>query len=120
LDTGSVQREYGGYTSQISSISFRPLRKDVSPSSSSNDMDKDMDDKAAEEEKDQEEETKNEDEEAATKEEQNNAEPMSKDPNIMLTTSIDGNCLIWDRREPTAAARRLTLPDKTPPWSLSV
>jgi transcriptional activator SPT8 len=44
----------------------------------------------------------------------------SKNSNIMLTTSIDGQCLLWDRREPTEAAKRLTIPERTPPWCLSV
>ncbi|KAG0165088.1 Transcription factor spt8 [Apophysomyces sp. BC1015] len=43
-----------------------------------------------------------------------------KNPNILLTTSIDGQCLIWDRREPSKDANRLGLPEKTPPWCLSV
>lgn len=44
----------------------------------------------------------------------------NKNPNIMLTTSVDGQCLLWDRREPTQAAKRLPIPDRTPPWCLSV
>jgi transcriptional activator SPT8 len=49
-------------------------------------------------------------------------EPLwnNKNPNTMLTTSIDGQCLLWDRREPTESARRLTVPERTPPWCLSV
>ncbi|OBZ86871.1 Transcription factor SPT8 [Choanephora cucurbitarum] len=42
-----------------------------------------------------------------------------KNPNTLLTTSVDGQCLLWDRREPEQAARRLPLPEKTPPWCLS-
>ncbi|KAI9315180.1 WD40-repeat-containing domain protein, partial [Dichotomocladium elegans] len=42
-----------------------------------------------------------------------------KDENIFLTTSFDGQCFIWDRREHGKAARMLGLPDKTPPWCLS-
>ncbi|KAI7867639.1 WD40-repeat-containing domain protein [Spinellus fusiger] len=42
-----------------------------------------------------------------------------KNPNTMFTTSVDGQCLLWDRREPSKDARRLTLPDRTPPWCVS-
>lgn len=42
-----------------------------------------------------------------------------KNPNILMTTSIDGQCLLWDRREPEKEARRLKTPDRTPPWCLS-
>lgn len=110
-------REYGGYSSQISSASFRPLHKEVASADTNGEAEK----------KDETEESKNEGdeemdagEEKDEQEEEIGPEPMFKDPNIMLTTSIDGNCLIWDRREPTEAARRLSLPDKTPPWTLSV
>jgi transcriptional activator SPT8 len=121
LDTGSVQRAYGGYSSQITSISFRPLEKPVVVDSFSNDME--QDEKEKEKKSSENEETANkedEDEDIEPKADSGGQEPLAKDPNIMLTTSIDGNCLVWDRREPTAAARRLNLPDKTPPWCLSV
>jgi transcriptional activator SPT8 len=121
LNTGAIQREYSGYSSQISSISFRPLEKEVIVNNSSKDVDQEAkeDEEKASENQD-EEGANNEDEDMESKEDSNGRESLVKDPNIMLTTSIDGNCLIWDRREPTAAARRLNLPDKTPPWCLSV
>ncbi|CAO3659872.1 unnamed protein product [Umbelopsis vinacea] len=120
LNTGAIQREYSGYSSQISSISFRPLEKEVIVNNSSKDVDQEAkeDEEKASENQD-EEGANNEDEDMESKEDSNGRESLVKDPNIMLTTSIDGNCLIWDRREPTAAARRLNLPDKTPPWCLS-
>lgn len=43
-----------------------------------------------------------------------------RNQNILMTTSIDGQCLLWDRREPEKDARRLKVPDRTPPWCLSV
>lgn len=43
-----------------------------------------------------------------------------KNQNTLMTTSIDGQSLIWDRREPSKAARKLKVPDRTPPWCLSV
>ncbi|RCH78617.1 Transcription factor spt8, partial [Rhizopus stolonifer] len=42
-----------------------------------------------------------------------------KNGDTLLTTSVDGQCLLWDRREPSQAARKLPIPDKTPPWCLS-
>jgi transcriptional activator SPT8 len=119
LDTGSVQREYGGYTSQISSVSFRPLEKEAVTTNSGEDMEPDAREKDENTASQQDpSDVNSESEEVKT--EPNGLEPLGKDPNIMLTTSIDGNCLIWDRREPSVAARRLNLPDKTPPWCLSV
>ncbi|KAI8579982.1 hypothetical protein K450DRAFT_240027 [Umbelopsis ramanniana AG] len=118
LDTGSVQREYGGYTSQISSISFRPLEKEPVTTNAGEDMEQDASDKE-ETSASQQDATDANSETEETKPEPSGPEPLSKDPNIMLTTSIDGTCLLWDRREPAEASRRLNLPDKTPPWCLS-
>ncbi|KAI8638125.1 WD40-repeat-containing domain protein [Parasitella parasitica] len=42
-----------------------------------------------------------------------------KNEHVLMTTSIDGQCLLWDRREPSQQARRLPVPDRTPPWCLS-
>ncbi|CEP12301.1 hypothetical protein [Parasitella parasitica] len=42
-----------------------------------------------------------------------------RNENILMTTSIDGQCLLWDRREPSQQARRLPVPERTPPWCLS-
>lgn len=43
-----------------------------------------------------------------------------RNQNVFMTTSIDGQCLLWDRREPDKDARKLKVPDRTPPWCLSV
>ncbi|KAI8137071.1 WD40-repeat-containing domain protein [Fennellomyces sp. T-0311] len=40
-----------------------------------------------------------------------------KNHNIFMTTSFDGQCFIWDRRE--KEPNKLGLPDRTPPWCLS-
>ncbi|KAG2223704.1 hypothetical protein INT45_007282 [Circinella minor] len=48
-----------------------------------------------------------------------NQEWDQKNPNIFMTTSFDGQCFIWDRREPEKDATKLGLPDRTPPWCLS-
>lgn len=51
---------------------------------------------------------------------ENNLLWNQKNTNVLMTTSIDGQCLLWDRREPsTTEARRLKVPEKTPPWCLS-
>ncbi|KAL9538340.1 hypothetical protein MBANPS3_011008 [Mucor bainieri] len=42
-----------------------------------------------------------------------------KNEHVLMTTSMDGQCLLWDRREPAQQARRLPIPDRTPPWCLS-
>lgn len=108
MNTGSVVRSYGGHSSQISSTSFRPIYKTTS---SSNDGDTDTDKSTTDKD---------------TSTTSNTDQPSSsqvfeeKDENIFLTTSFDGQCFIWDRREPESAVRKLGLPDKTPPWCLSV
>ncbi|CAG8494959.1 11499_t:CDS:2, partial [Scutellospora calospora] len=38
---------------------------------------------------------------------------------ILLTTSIDDNCFIWDKRLANFIPRKLPVPEKTPPWCLS-
>jgi transcriptional activator SPT8 len=55
-----------------------------------------------------------------TEDVENNLLWNRKNTNVLMTTSIDGQCLLWDRREPTKEARRLKAPDRTPPWCLSV
>ncbi|KAL1930545.1 hypothetical protein VTP01DRAFT_10707 [Rhizomucor pusillus] len=42
-----------------------------------------------------------------------------KDPNIFMTTSFDGQCILWDRREPSKNTRKIGLSDRSPPWCLS-
>ncbi|GAN08283.1 AFR153Wp [Mucor ambiguus] len=42
-----------------------------------------------------------------------------KNEHVLMTTSMDGQCLLWDRREPAQQARRLPVPNRTPPWCLS-
>ena len=111
LNTGSVVRNYGGHSSQISSASFRPIYK----SSSSNISDIETDKSTTE--KDTSNSTSTTDQPSSSQTTQVYEE---KDENIFLTTSFDGQCFIWDRREPESAVKKLGLPDKTPPWCLSV
>lgn len=43
-------------------------------------------------------------------------------PDLLLTASIDGQVIVWDRRvhSPGTGVGRLWMSDKTPPWCLSV
>ncbi|RIA98154.1 WD40-repeat-containing domain protein [Glomus cerebriforme] len=38
---------------------------------------------------------------------------------VLLTTSIDGNCFVWDKRAMNSIPRRMPPPERTPPWCLS-
>ncbi|KAJ2294962.1 Transcription factor spt8 [Coemansia sp. RSA 2706] len=38
---------------------------------------------------------------------------------LLLTASIDGQCLLWDMRAPHALPQHFLLPKKTPPWATS-
>ncbi|KAG0239792.1 WD40-repeat-containing domain protein [Mortierella sp. GBAus27b] len=38
---------------------------------------------------------------------------------VLLSSSVDGMICLWDRRDPTSLPRKLSLPDKVPPWCLS-
>lgn len=46
----------------------------------------------------------------------------SYSPDILLTASIDGQIILWDRRidSPSSGVGRLEMSDKTPPWCVSV
>ncbi|KAI8324651.1 WD40 repeat-like protein [Martensiomyces pterosporus] len=38
---------------------------------------------------------------------------------VLMTTSIDGQCMLWDIRAPKALPHQLDTPKKTPPWAAS-
>ncbi|CAB4427009.1 unnamed protein product [Rhizophagus irregularis] len=95
LNTGQVVREFSGHSSQISSISFRPFTNTSSRTSGQ-------------------------------------SSPASFDPlfdepedmlthsnDVLLTTSIDGNCFVWDKRAMNSIPRKMPPPERTPPWCLS-
>ncbi|KAI9175328.1 Transcription factor spt8 [Blastocladiella emersonii ATCC 22665] len=42
-----------------------------------------------------------------------------RDPNLYLSTAINGTAYQWDVRSPTRPASAFHLPEKTPPWTLS-
>ncbi|RUS18648.1 WD40-repeat-containing domain protein [Endogone sp. FLAS-F59071] len=141
LNTGSVVREYAGHNSQISSVAFQPKfvspvgtprERQVDGSINGNgkndesttterkdkaDSDIDMDQKEGMEMK----EGVNEDDDHVMSDAKNatGAQDDGREKNIILTTSIDGNAFVWDRRVPNGVARKLLLPDRTPPWCLS-
>ncbi|CAG8613978.1 6342_t:CDS:10 [Dentiscutata heterogama] len=96
LNTGQVVREYSGHSSQISSISFRPITQSSSSQASIQSSPTSLE---------------------TVFEESDNTIINSRD--ILLTTSIDGNCLVWDKRSANLIPRKLPLPEKTPPWCLS-
>lgn len=41
-----------------------------------------------------------------------------KDPNVFMTTSVDGQVLLWDRRTEKETSK-VGIPEKTPPWAMS-
>ncbi|KAJ1915602.1 Transcription factor spt8 [Tieghemiomyces parasiticus] len=89
LNSGKIAREFKGHTSQISSVSFRPYYRT-----------KDLD---------------------ATDEAETAVEPADMPvPNpILMTASVDGQCKLWDLRDPTSIPQTLNPQGKTPPWCTS-
>ncbi|KAG0238780.1 Transcription factor spt8 [Actinomortierella wolfii] len=49
------------------------------------------------------------------------SDPMTNQANdtVLMSTSVDGVIAFWDRRDPTPIPRKLTPPDRVPPWALS-
>ncbi|KAI8051201.1 WD40-repeat-containing domain protein [Syncephalis plumigaleata] len=99
LNTGELVHKFTEHGAQISSISLRPLSNNRPPTfyhynTNSGDNNHSINDLNA----------MNVD---------NNA-----DPNVILSSSMDGQCFIWDRRQATPA-RRLLPSDKCPPWCIS-
>ncbi|CAH1761387.1 15081_t:CDS:10 [Entrophospora sp. SA101] len=92
LNTGQVEREFSGHSSQISSISFRPIIPSSSQLSSPQNSPTPYD---------------------------GPEDTLTNSNDILLTTSIDGNCFVWDRRANNLIPRKMPPPEKTPPWCLS-
>ncbi|KAI8991348.1 WD40-repeat-containing domain protein [Mycotypha africana] len=126
LNTGAIVRSYdnkattttngnstapASHNSQISSAEFRPI---YTPYLSQSESTADNSNKDTKDSKDNTDQTK-----TTTEETSAGLEWDRKDSNTLMTTSIDGQCLIWDRREPSHQARSLPIPQKTPPWCLS-
>ncbi|KAJ2162633.1 Transcription factor spt8 [Coemansia sp. RSA 552] len=91
LNTGKLARAFAGHTSQISAIEFRPTWN----YERFKDLQQEPPDAPAP------------------------GEPLdskSAEP-VLMTTSIDGQCLLWDVRAPRALPLHCDVPAKTPPWA---
>ncbi|ORX46814.1 WD40 repeat-like protein [Hesseltinella vesiculosa] len=107
LQQGNVVRQYAGHITQISTTAFQPMFAEPGDKSTN------LDDKAT---TDVDMEDADADTPLST-----SADPPQEDrysPHIFLSASVDGQCLIWDRRMEKEAAK-LSVPDKTPPWCFS-
>ncbi|CAG8539092.1 3966_t:CDS:10 [Ambispora gerdemannii] len=49
----------------------------------------------------------------------NDDEDLVNSNDVLLTTSIDGHIMIWDKRAEESIIKTLAPPERTPPWSLS-
>ncbi|KAJ2747995.1 Transcription factor spt8 [Coemansia sp. BCRC 34301] len=104
LNTGRLARGFAGHTSQISSIEFQPTWTSEKYNAQLGSKDP-VDDNAAGD--------------------ANSVSGMNKEFDsqttgpILMTTSIDGQCLLWDVRAPKALPHPLDTPKKTPPWAAS-
>ncbi|KAJ2617595.1 Transcription factor spt8 [Coemansia sp. RSA 1365] len=112
LNSGKLARAFAGHTSQISSIEFQPtwsyeqfkakqhapLPGTTSTSSSPNVNGQGGD-------------SINGDAVAGEPFDAKHAAP------VLMTTSIDGQCLLWDMRAPNPLPHSFATPRKTPPWA---
>ncbi|KAJ2438699.1 Transcription factor spt8 [Coemansia sp. RSA 2424] len=105
LNTGRLARGFAGHTSQISSIEFQPTwtseryKAQLGGSEPAHSSSVAADTNGVNE---------------AGKE----FDFRTTGP-ILMTTSIDGQCLLWDVRAPKALPHPLDTPKKTPPWAAS-
>lgn len=128
LNNGSIIRQYDGHSSQISSLSFcpvsavalqpiQPLPVEAQPSK---DEMEELFGKSPGENDDKADQMETSEPKPGESEQPESVQSSKHDGNVILTTSIDGNCFIWDRRLASKPARKLSVPEKTPPWCLSV
>ncbi|KAJ2886346.1 Transcription factor spt8 [Coemansia aciculifera] len=96
LNTGRLARGFAGHTSQISSIEFQPTWSGERYKAQLG-----IDPSNGE-----------------TSETGKEFDAQMTGP-ILMTTSIDGQCLLWDVRAPKALPHPLDTPKKTPPWATS-
>ncbi|KAJ2699391.1 phosphatidate cytidylyltransferase, partial [Coemansia spiralis] len=89
LNCGKLARGFAGHTSQISSIEFQPTWSD---------------------EQFQAQRGQSHDSDSGQFDSKHAAP-------VLMTTSIDGQCLLWDMRAPRALPHSFATPPKTPPWA---
>ncbi|KAJ2484041.1 Transcription factor spt8 [Coemansia sp. RSA 2320] len=110
LNTGRLTRSFAGHTSQISSIEFQPTwtAEQFSKSRQQQPQSPTL-------------ATTNGDGGGVDGDPQSKAfDGQSTSGPVLLTTSIDGQCLLWDVRAPkTLLPCPLYTPKKTPPWAAS-
>lgn len=148
MNVGQVVREFNGHSSQISSLSFRPIGATPLSSSSSSYNHDDINSSSTSSThlsaipnnttiNNNHSNNNNNIIQSSTSESSliDEPPPPSLPPHhqyiaddnsplphlndILLTTSIDGHFFIWDKRV-SSPPRKITLPEKTPPWCLSV
>ncbi|PWN18968.1 WD40 repeat-like protein [Microstroma glucosiphilum] len=144
LNTGQVVRSYPGHAGQISSLSFRPLNRGESSSRHTSPVEG-GDDADAEGEQDDDDDDQPlsrlakglEGEASGNNAISGNATAGINLPDtthfsndLLLTTTLGGQAILWDRRVPASEAggsgagssggiRALPLPANTPPWCAS-
>ncbi|CAO3650405.1 unnamed protein product [Cunninghamella blakesleeana] len=121
LSQGNIIRNYNGHISQISSIAYQPIYTPyIKPSSPSSDPTLPNENKSTIDNT-----TTNTPNDSNNSNNNNNDPSLlwdQKDPNIFLSTSIDGQCYLWDKRvdKEIVNTNKLNIPDKKiPPWCLS-
>ncbi|CAG8624747.1 9188_t:CDS:10 [Ambispora leptoticha] len=93
LNNGQVVRRFIGHNSQITSIQFRPVLPAFSQSTRESSPE-------------------------SYDELFNDEDDLVNSNDVLLTTSIDGHIMIWDKRAEEPIIKTLA-PERTPPWSLS-
>ncbi|KAJ1666913.1 Transcription factor spt8 [Coemansia sp. RSA 1813] len=126
LNTGKIARAFAGHVSQISSVEFRPTwspdqfaalsaSENVAVKDSDGDDDDGDDDGSS---------SNGSEKNNAPKENGSNAnngqtfDAKTTSP-VLLTTSIDGQCYLWDVRAPHTLPHGLNATAKTPRWATS-
>ncbi|ORX73832.1 WD40 repeat-like protein, partial [Linderina pennispora] len=96
LDSGRLARSFAGHASQISSIAFQPTWDAAKYNALKNSP---ADDSQAPAE--------------------NEGFDFKTPSPVLMTASIDGQCLLWDVRMRAALPHRFDPPPRTPPWAAS-
>ncbi|KAJ2768369.1 Transcription factor spt8 [Coemansia nantahalensis] len=101
LNCGKIARGFAGHTSQISSVGFQPTWS-TEQFQAQQGQSPDGDEAAS---------TNGDGGGSSTPFDSKQAAP------VLMTTSIDGQCLLWDMRAPRALPHSFATPQKTPPWA---